>query len=103
MKTRQFVWVALLALTLHETVPAQNATIVADLDNTLYYDAAGAVSNGLGTQMAVGTTNGRFGTMVTPRRGLVRFNVLAFVPPGATIVTADLTMSASKTVNGQQG
>jgi hypothetical protein len=102
MKLRYCVVLALVTLVWHHTASAQTATITANLDNTLYYNVAGAVSNGLGTQMVVGQTNGSFGTMVTPRRALIRFNVQAFVPPGATIVTAQLNLSASKTLNAPQ-
>jgi hypothetical protein len=102
MKVRYSVFLALLTLAWHQTAQAQTASIPADLDNTLYYDTAGAVSNGLGTQMVVGRTLGRFSTVAAPRRGLLRFNVAAFVPPNATIVNAELTMNCSKSINGPQ-
>ena len=56
MRFRSCVFLALVTLAWHGTAPAQNVSITADLDNTLYYDTLGAVSNGLGTNMIVGRT-----------------------------------------------
>jgi len=63
-------------------------------DNTLYQNATGAVSNGMGPSFHVGRTNG----------GVVLRTVLAFdlstIPSNATITGASLTMVASLTSGG---
>lgn len=60
-------------------------------DNTLYQTAAGSVSNGKGTGLFVGNTNGS-----VRRRAVLKFN-LSDIPPGATVNSVSLTMSMSKT------
>ena len=61
-------------------------TLIANHDNTLYQDAAGALSNGSGTRFIVSK-----GTGNQLRRGAVRFD-LSSIPAGATIQSATLTM-----------
>jgi hypothetical protein len=58
------------------------------LDNTLYESATGALSNGVGTAFFVGVT-GQPGI----RRGLLKFDVASLVPPGARILSAQLTLN----------
>jgi spore coat protein A len=67
-------------------------------DNTLYEDAAGAYSNGLGTYFFAGDTNQA--DPVNTRRGLLRFEVAAAVPAGATVTSAALTLYMSRTQDG---
>ena len=71
-------------------------TLVSQKDNTLYYNATGSVSNGLGIHMIAGRTAGFFLTNPEPRRALVWFNVAAFIPSGATIVNADLVLTLNR-------
>lgn len=80
-----FLWV--------ETLPAQ---IVVDLpaiqDNTLYIDAGGGLSNGAGNHFFTGLNSG--GQI---RRGLLRFEVVEFIPPGSQILSADVILHMSRT------
>lgn len=60
-------------------------------DNTLWNDAAGAVSNGSGPVMIVGRSGG---TSTAPiRRGLVRFDLAAALPAGSVIHSAQLVLA----------
>ncbi len=74
-------------------------TIDANRDNTLYESASGATSNGAGDNFFVGRTNQ---TSNSIRRGLIRFDVAARVPANATITSATLTLSMSRTTSGNQ-
>lgn len=74
----------------------QTITLVAVRDNTLYQSAAGTVSNGAGAHFFVGQTqNGQV------RRGVVAFDVAEALPSGATVVSATLSLSMSKTRGGE--
>ena len=66
-------------------------------DNTLYENAGGTRSNGVGSHLFAGNT--RTGST---RRALVRFDVAASVPPGATITAVTLRMRMSKTRGGTE-
>ncbi len=60
-------------------------------DNTLWNDAAGAISNGSGPVMIVGRSGG---TSTAPiRRGLVRFDLAAALPAGSVIHSAQLVLA----------
>jgi len=85
-----------MAATLLPTGAARAATITlsASKDNTLYEDPAGGLSNGAGPHFFVGRTNQGTGSI---RRGLVAFD-LSSVPAGATITSATLTLSVTKTI-----
>jgi hypothetical protein len=61
-------------------------------DNTLYEHETGAISNGKGSYLFTGT-NGVGGR----RRAVLRFDVASVVPAGATIHSASLQLSLSKT------
>ena len=74
-------------------------TIDANRDNTLYESASGATSNGAGDNFFVGRTNQ---TSNSIRRGLIRFDVAARIPANATITSATLTLSMSRTTSGNQ-
>jgi hypothetical protein len=69
---------------------AQTTTVVVpcDLDNTLFEDPLGALSNGQGTSVFVGLPN-----VGGKRRALLRFNVAAVVPPDARILSARLQLN----------
>src|SRR5689334_1999068 len=63
-------------------------------DNTLYEDPNGMLSNGVGASLFIGETN-NFGA----RRALMEFD-LSTVPAGATITSATIKLTVSKTNTG---
>ncbi len=67
---------------------ADVVSLTSSQDNTLYQDAAGAVSNGAGVAMFAGLNS-----QSATRRALLRFDVASAVPTGATIDRAWLTLS----------
>lgn len=71
--------------------------IPAAKDNTLYESATGSVANGAGDWFFAGRTSQPSGAI---RRGLIEFDIAAFVPAGAVISSAALTLKASKGGNG---
>lgn len=85
----------LLVAALAAAVPdvrAETVTVPAAADNTLYEDAAGGISNGAGEHLFAGRNlRGEI------RRGLVAFDVAAFVPPGAVIEEVSLALHLSRT------
>jgi len=79
------------------TARADEVTIGASKDNTLYENATGNASNGSGGFFFCGSTNrGQI------RRGLVAFDVAATVPAGSTITSVRLTLHMAKTIAGAQ-
>ncbi len=68
--------------------------ILPDRDNTLYEDAAGSLSNGAGQHVFAGLT-----LQGLSRRALLRFDLAAHVPAGATITSVSLTMFMSRGVS----
>lgn len=70
--------------------PGATVTLDASLDNTLYEDAAGGTSNGLGPSIFAGQT--RFSGV---RRALLKFD-LSSLPAGATITEATLTLHLTR-------
>jgi len=72
---------------------ADLATVISDLDNTMYSEDGGR-SNGAGTHLFAGTTKGTLGTMT--RRGLIGFDVAGAIPAGATINSVMLTLYQSR-------
>ena len=82
------------AVTVRPTPVAAATTVLAPTkDNTLYQDPTGAVSNGAGTYLFAGRTNG--GSI---RRGLLTFDIAATVPANATITSATLRLTLSRTI-----
>jgi hypothetical protein len=73
----------------------RTATLEPARDNTLYQSEAGNISNGAGQHLFAGVT----------QRGEIRRAVLAFdlsaIPPGATVISATLTMNMSKSIAGE--
>lgn len=73
---------------------ARTLTLEPAQDNTLYENETGNISNGAGQHLFAGKTN----------RGEIRRAVLAFdlsaIPPGATVISATLTMNMSKSIAG---
>lgn len=76
-------------------VRADTVTIGPAKDNTLYEEVTGLLSNGAGSYFFAGNTN-------TPemRRALIKFDIAAAVPAGATITGATLRLRMSKTTAG---
>jgi len=72
--------------------PSTNVTLTAVLDNSLYEDAAGALSNGAGQGVIVGTTN----SPALIRRGLMKFD-LSSLPANAQVLSASLQLYLSFT------
>ena len=82
------------AVTVRPTPVAAATTVLAPTkDNTLYQDPTGAVSNGAGTYLFAGRTNS--GSI---RRGLLAFDIAATVPANATITSATLRLTLSRTI-----
>jgi hypothetical protein len=66
---------------------AETAIVPAVADNTLIESATGALSNGAGTAFFVGRTSQAGGSR---RRGVIRFDVAAALPPGVIVTRAEL-------------
>jgi hypothetical protein len=72
---------------------ADQVSLAPDKDNTLYQDATGALSNGMGESIFSGeTASGGL------RRALLHFNVAGAVPAGATITNVKLRLNLSQTI-----
>ena len=72
-----------------------STTIEPSADNTLFEDSSNFRSNGAGDYLFVGNTNSG-----NTRRALLRFDVAAAVPPGATVTAVSLRMRMSRTRGG---
>ncbi len=77
---------------------AEVVTLAPVSDNTLFEDATGALSNGAGQYLFAGRTNQPDGQSL--RRAVLKFDVAAALPSGATIVDVALTMNMSRTIEG---
>ena len=69
------------------TALAETVTIEASQDNTLFESSQGALSNGAGTHIFSGQTNGQ-----GIRRAVIAFKDLSEIPAGATITSAKLQL-----------
>lgn len=87
---------ALLASSVALAAHAGQATLVAAADTTIYDDAP-TYSNGAGSYLFAGE-NAFSGI----RRALLRFDVAAAVPAGATITSVQLTIHVSQTGSGSE-
>jgi hypothetical protein len=96
MKIRFLLCSPLFALSALATpLDAQTTVSVpCNLDNTLYEDPAGALSNGSGIGIIVGRPSGGL-----VRRGLLRFDVASAVPAGARILDARLSVNVFSSPN----
>ena len=74
--------------------PAVIVLIPAAKDNTLYQSATGHLANGAGDFLFAGRTLQPSNSL---RRGLIEFDIASFLPPGAIINSATLTLHASLT------
>jgi hypothetical protein len=72
----------------------QTAALVPARDNTLYESTIGAVSNGAGEYLFAGATQNE-----DIRRAVVAFD-LGGIPPWATVLSATLAITMSKTIAG---
>lgn len=70
---------------------AETVIIEASQDNTLYQSSQGALSNGAGTHIFSGQTDGQ-----GVRRALIAFKDLSAIPSGATIMSAKLHLFLNK-------
>ncbi len=75
-------------------VAADEVTVPADRDNTLYEDSLGNLSNGAGDHVFAGVTQ-----EARIRRAVVHFDVTV-IPPGAVIESVEVTLDMSMTVAG---
>jgi hypothetical protein len=85
-------WFCIIVITcfLISSVPAQTTvSISAAADNTIYQNPNGN-SNALGQNIFSGTNGGG-----SPRRGLIKFDVAAAIPAGATIISVTLTLNCN--------
>jgi len=90
---------ALLAVVGLTSARAESVDIQANLDNTLYQSATGAISDGKGAHMFAGRTNQASDSI---RRGLVAFDVAGSVPAHSTITAVTLHLYMSRT-NSEAG
>ena len=74
--------------------PAVIVLIPAAKDNTLYQSATGSLANGAGDFFFAGRTLQSSNSL---RRGLIEFDIASFLPAGAIINSATLTLHASLT------
>ncbi len=74
--------------------PAVIVLIPAEKDNTLYQSGTGHLANGAGDFLFAGRT---LQSSNSVRRGLIEFDVASFLPAGAIINSATLTLHASLT------
>ncbi|MBD3289750.1 DNRLRE domain-containing protein, partial [candidate division KSB1 bacterium] len=90
--------IALLVVTVFSYGQSE-VQIPAKMDNTLYEDASGELSNGAGQSFFVGRTNQ---TENSIRRGLIAFDISGNIPANAVIQDVMLTLSMSKTSSGAE-
>ena len=101
MKTHLLIRAALVGgLFISASNPAEAVTAVLTptKDNTIFENNGN--SNGAGQFIFAGTTSIASGN--SPRRALLAFDVAAAVPAGATIDSAILTLTVSRTISGDQ-
>ncbi len=87
----------LCAIAIGSTAGADVVNIPASMDNTLYENEFGDLSNGAGDHMFVGINGNSL-----KRRAVIRFDVAGLVPAGSMINSASLTLSMSRTTSGPQ-
>jgi len=73
-------------------------SIVSDKDNTLYEQTSGTLSNGAGIHFFAGKTGTNAGGVL--RRGLISFDIAGNIESGATIESAALTLTMTKSPPG---
>ncbi len=95
---KQLIAVACGVLAAVQSVQADETTIGAAMDNTLYEDAEGLLSNGAGERFFAGKT-GLFNNFML-RRGLIAFDIAGSIPNGSTITSVTLTLHLSAAAPG---
>jgi len=80
-----------LSLGLAATARAAVVELTPDRDNTLFESGTGALSNGAGPSIFVGTTDAGLA-----RRGILHWDIAGAVPAGATIEDVSLTLHLSR-------
>ncbi len=75
----------------------QTVVLTPSRDNTLFEEAQGERSNGVGVHLFAGAT-----ASDSRRRALLAFDIAAQVPPGSRITSVTLTMHVSMTITGSQ-
>ena len=73
--------------------------IPAKMDNTLYEDPTGILSNGAGTYIFAGRTGQSANSI---RRGLIAFDIANYIPADANIKSVMLTLNMSKTTSSSK-
>ena len=81
------------------SVAAQTVDLEPAADATLY-EGDGTLANGAGSYFFVGRTENRNGGV--ERRSVIAFDIAGSVPSGATITSAQLQVTMSRTVSGAQ-
>jgi hypothetical protein len=84
-----------LLLTVSQPVLGAVVPIETGKDNTLFEDANGVLSNGIGPNLFTGLSGGIAPPQI--KRGLVWFNIAGNVPPGSTIASVNLKLSLLQT------
>jgi hypothetical protein len=64
------------------------------------YEGDGSLANGAGSYLFVGRTENRNGAV--DRRSLLAFDIAGAIPSGATITSAELQVTMSRTISGSQ-
>src|SRR6266849_8165636 len=72
---------------------AETVQLAPSKDTTLYEDDFGITSDGQGQYFFAGRTNGGL-----IRRGLIAFDIVCNIPPGATIESVTLTLHVSRAI-----
>lgn len=95
MKSKKILW--LLAGCLLAVPASAQITLDAAKDNTLYEDATGSLSNGVGPSLFTGNTvsNG-------VRRGLIAFDIAGAIPAGAIVTDVQLSLTMNMSIAGPQ-
>jgi FlgD Ig-like domain len=77
------------------SLAAADAVVIAPLKDTTVYAEDSTLSNGSGEHFFAGDNGGG-----SPRRGLIAFDIAAYVPAGATVDSVELTLTMSHTSPG---
>ncbi len=83
----------MLALGLAVQVGAVTVSLEASQDNTLYENATGSLSNGMGQHFFAGSNGGTGGRIVT--RGLIQFDLTGLIPQGMVINSVELALNVT--------
>jgi len=89
---------SLITISLLGALPAlagADVVVITPLKDTTVYAEDSTLSNGSGEHVLAGANGGG-----SPRRGLVAFDIAAFVPAGATVDSVELTLTLTHTSTG---